>query len=346
MKYKLSVIIPFFYSNNHTIGKKKYFSLLAFEKCLSAIFKSDYKNFEVIAVSDASSLESVEIAKKYPCKIINIKKNSGAGYARNKGSKIARGEILVFLDSDVEIKKDALTVINKHFNKKNNYGLVQGIYSHEPNYESISNQYLQSYYSYYLFTETKKNKFTETLCTNFLAIKKSIFNENKGFDHHFSSATAEDQEFGFRLLKKGFKIPIERKLNSIHHASLDIWGFMKKITNIHLSEVKMHLRNKTILMRTKQSNYSTVFLGMILLSIMIALSILNFVMNLSYFNEIIVALNILFLSVNLSFLKFICISKGFAASIKGIFYIYLHRLLHINCATCGIIDFYLFRNKY
>ena len=63
MKYKLSVIIPFFYSNNHTIGKKKYFSLLAFEKCLSAIFKSDYKNFEVIAVSDASSLESVEIAK-------------------------------------------------------------------------------------------------------------------------------------------------------------------------------------------------------------------------------------------------------------------------------------------
>ena len=96
MKYKISVIIPFFYSKDHNIGKKKYFSLLSFEKCLAAIFKSEYKNFEVIAVSDASSLESVEIAKKYPCKIINIKKNSGAGHARNKGSKIASGEILVF----------------------------------------------------------------------------------------------------------------------------------------------------------------------------------------------------------------------------------------------------------
>ena len=170
--------------------------------------------------------------------------------------------------------------------------------------------------------------------------------ENKGFDHHFNSATAEDQEFGFRLLKKGFKIPIERMLNSIHHASLDIWSFMKKITNIHISEMKMHLRNKTILMRTKQSNYSNVFSGMILLSIVIALSILNFVINISYFNEIIVALNILFLSINLSFLKFIFITKGYTASIKGIFYIYLHRLLHINCAAYGIIDYYLFRNKY
>ena len=63
MKYKISVIIPFFYSKDHNIGKKKYFSLLSFEKCLAAIFKSEYKNFEVIAVSDASSLESVEMQK-------------------------------------------------------------------------------------------------------------------------------------------------------------------------------------------------------------------------------------------------------------------------------------------
>ena len=346
MKYKLSVIIPFFYPNNQTIDVKKYFSLLSFEKCLAAVFKSDYKNFEVIAVSDASSLESVEIAKKYPCKILNLKKNSGAGYARNKGSDFAKGEILVFLDSDVEIQKNALKIIDKHFNKKNNYGLLQGIYSHKPNYESSSSQYLQSYYSYYLFTETKKNKFTETLCTNFFAIKKSIFKKNKGFDHQFSSATAEDQEFGFRLIKKGLKIPIERKLNTVHHANLDIWGFMKKITNIHIGEMKMHLRNKTILMRTKQSNYSNVLLGMALVSIMIALSILNFIIDVPYFNKIIVGLNILFLSIHLNFLRFIFSSKGITASIKAIFYIYLHRLLHINCAASGMVDFYLLRNKY
>ena len=237
------------------------------------------------------------------------------------------------MDSDVEIKKDALNIINKHFNKRNNFGLVQGIYSHEPNYESSINQYLQSYFSYYLFTETKKNKFTETLCTNFLAIKKSIFMENKGFDHHFNRATAEDQEFGFRLLKKGFKIPIERKLNSIHHSSLDIWSFMKRITNLHISEMKMHLRNKTILKRTKQSNYSNIFLGMILLSTMIALSISNFVINVSYFNEIIVALNILFFIYQFKFFKNLFVSqKGIQLVLKR-YFIFIYRLLHINCAA-------------
>ena len=103
------------------------------------------------------------------------------------------------MDSDVEIKKDALTVINKHFNKKI---ILDWCKEYIPTNQIMTVAIsIYSYYSYYLFTETKKNKFTN-LCTNFLAIKKSIFMENKGFDHHFNSATAEDQEFGFRLLKR------------------------------------------------------------------------------------------------------------------------------------------------
>ncbi|WP_415285766.1 glycosyltransferase family A protein [Candidatus Pelagibacter sp. Uisw_104] len=98
MKYKLSIIIPFFFSDNEDIDSKRYFSLLAFEKCLKAVFKSQYKKFEVIAVSDGSSNDLVEIAKKYPCKIIKIQKNSGAAFSRNVGAKKAKGQILVFLD--------------------------------------------------------------------------------------------------------------------------------------------------------------------------------------------------------------------------------------------------------
>tara|TARA_A100001015_G_scaffold307391_1_gene403217 strand:- start:293 stop:1333 length:1041 start_codon:yes stop_codon:yes gene_type:complete len=346
MKYKLSVIIPFYFSNNKTIDPKKYFSLSSFEKCLSAVFKSDYNNFEVIAVSDSSSQESIDIARKYPCKLVKLKKNSGAGFARNKGADLAKGKILVFVDSDVEIQIDALSIINKHFNKKNNHGLLQGIYSHKPNYKNSSNQYLQSYYSYYLFTETKKNKFTETLCTNIFAIKKDIFKENDGFDNQFSSATTEDQEFGFRLIKKGFKIPIERKLTTIHHASSNIWDFITKITNTQICEMKMHLRNKTIFMRTQQSNYTNVLLGMVLVSLMIAISFLNIFIQIPFFLNILVGLNIIFIGIHLNFLKFILISKGSLASLKGVFYVYLHRLLHINCALTGIIDFYLFGKKY
>ena len=112
MNYKISVIVPFFYSNFVESSEDKNFSLLSFDKCLSSIFKSDYKNFEVLAVSDNSSKESLKIASKYPCKIIKSKKNHGAAFSRNKGAYFANGKILVFLDSDVEIKTNALSIIN------------------------------------------------------------------------------------------------------------------------------------------------------------------------------------------------------------------------------------------
>ena len=150
----------------------------------------------------------------------------------------------------------------------------------------------------------------------------------------------------FRLIKKGFKIPIERKLLTTHHASSDIWDFIKKITYTQICEMKMHLRNKTISMRTKQSNYSSVILGMVLVSLMMTLLTLNIFVKIPFFLNILIGLNLAFIGIHLKFLKFILISKGSLASIKGIFYVYLHRLLHINCALTGIIDFYLFRKKY
>jgi len=347
MKYKLSIIIPFFFKGSADINSKRYFSLLAFEKCLKAVFRSKYKNFEVIAVSDGSSTESMETVKKYPCKIIKIKKNSGAAFSKNIGAKKSKGEILVFLDSDVEVKPDAFEVINNHFNKKINYGMLQGIYSHEPNYESYANEYLQSYYSYYIFTEVKKNKFIQSLVTNIFAIKKKIFNINKGFDSNFSGAGLEDNEFGFRLQKQGYKIPIGRKLKTIHHVNFGIWEFVKKITKIQTGEMKMHLRNKdTFVLKSKQSNYWGVISGLLLISSIICLFGLNIFLKIPFYNYIMLTLNLLFILIHLRFLKFIFISKGFLPTLRAVFFTYLHRLVVANCAIFGLIDFYIFKNKY
>ncbi len=75
MSLKISIIIPFFYSGGQDVNENKNFSLLSFDKCLSAVFQQKYKNYEVIAVSDNSNQTSIDIAKKYPCKIIKLKKN-------------------------------------------------------------------------------------------------------------------------------------------------------------------------------------------------------------------------------------------------------------------------------
>ena len=85
MNPKFSIIIPSFNSSK-TIGE-----------CLNAATKIDYKNYEVVVVDDASQDNSVEIIKRFPCKLIKLKKNLGAAEARNIGAKVAKGNILLFL---------------------------------------------------------------------------------------------------------------------------------------------------------------------------------------------------------------------------------------------------------
>lgn len=344
MNYKISVIIPFFYSKRK--NKENEFALLSFEKCLRAISKSKYKNYEVILVSDNSSDDSIKLANKYPFKIKKLKKNYGAAYARNQGAKLCKGEILLFIDSDVEINVNAMNIINQHYNTKNNYGILQGVYSHKPNYESSATQYLMSYHCYYLFSETKNNKFTKSLCSCFVAIKKDIFIKNGGFDINFNNADPEDIDLGYRLINKGLKIPLEKKLKSNHHINISTWSFVKRTLRMHTNEMKMYLRNRNISMKIKQSNYTTIILSMILIFIKIILSSLYFFYEFPHFEKIFITLVVLFLLLHANFLKFVLISKGFIVTLNTVFYIFLHRILFIICFFKGIFDFYILRNKY
>ncbi len=99
----ISVIIPLY-------NVEKYVA-----ECLDSILAQTFQNFEVIVVDDCSTDSSVEIVKSYSTKfdgrltIVRTKKNSGyAGFPRNKGIELARGEYLYFVDPDDTITPTAL----------------------------------------------------------------------------------------------------------------------------------------------------------------------------------------------------------------------------------------------
>ena len=133
MKPFFSMVIPF-YNSERTL-----------EKCLKCIFNSNFKSFEVIAVSDNSNQESIDIAKKFKTKIIYSRKNKGTAYSRNIGAKNAKSKFIVFIDSDVIINKNHLTRLKKYILKFKNEVAFQGIYDHNVNYKNSVTQYLQSY---------------------------------------------------------------------------------------------------------------------------------------------------------------------------------------------------------
>ena len=73
------------------------------KKCIESILIQDYINYELILVDDGSTDESGKIcdlyAKKKNIKVIH-QSNAGLAAARNTGIKNAKGEWLIFIDSD------------------------------------------------------------------------------------------------------------------------------------------------------------------------------------------------------------------------------------------------------
>ena len=80
------------------------------EETLNYLIKQSTKKIEIICVDDGSSDNSLNILNDYAKKYKNIKvlqqNHEGAGAARNKGIKEAKGEYLLFLDSDDIFHKD------------------------------------------------------------------------------------------------------------------------------------------------------------------------------------------------------------------------------------------------
>lgn len=74
------------------------------KKCVDSILCQDFDSFEVILVDDGSQDHSPQICDSYAQKdskvIVVHKKNGGAADARNVGIGLARGEYLLFVDSD------------------------------------------------------------------------------------------------------------------------------------------------------------------------------------------------------------------------------------------------------
>ncbi|GJM15341.1 MAG: hypothetical protein DHS20C13_06680 [Thermodesulfobacteriota bacterium] len=93
----VSIIIPCFNS-------EKYLA----ESIRSALDQT-YKNCEIIVIDDGSTDKTADIIKSFGFSVTGIfEENRGASAARNKGTEVARGEFIQYLDSDDLLTPDSL----------------------------------------------------------------------------------------------------------------------------------------------------------------------------------------------------------------------------------------------
>lgn len=125
----ISVVVPIF-------NVEKYLA-----ECIESILNQTYTKFELILVNDGSTDNSLEICNQYSkkdnrIKIVN-KKNGGLSDARNAGIDIAKGEYIIFIDSDDFINKNMFKIMFD-IAKSKNADIVQCSYKEFYNKEDIN----------------------------------------------------------------------------------------------------------------------------------------------------------------------------------------------------------------
>jgi len=115
----VSVVIPTYNDKNFL------------EKCIESLGNQTLRNFEIIIVDDGSTDGTLQILENLKKTLPNFsffeQKHQGPGVARNLGAKHAKGEILVFADSDMTFDKDFLEKLVEPIEK----GKVRGTFSKE-----------------------------------------------------------------------------------------------------------------------------------------------------------------------------------------------------------------------
>ncbi|GAB3927752.1 hypothetical protein GCM10027613_43980 [Microlunatus endophyticus] len=81
--------------------------------CLDSVLSQSYRHLQVILVDDGSPDSSIDIIRAYAARDRRItivrQANAGLGAARNVGARHAKGTFLMFMDSDDELRPDAIS---------------------------------------------------------------------------------------------------------------------------------------------------------------------------------------------------------------------------------------------
>lgn len=118
IKPVISIVIPA-YNREHTIGRS-----------IESVLAQSYCDFEMIIVDDCSTDGTEVQVRRFQDPRVRFERlptNSGVHVARNRGIEIARGEFLVFFDSDDELFSNALERLHAVL-VDTKYGLVSAPY--------------------------------------------------------------------------------------------------------------------------------------------------------------------------------------------------------------------------
>jgi GT2 family glycosyltransferase len=188
------------------------------EACLCSVLASDYPDFEVIFVDNASTDASLAYVRDtfgsdQRMRFMENAGSFGPAVGRNNGAAIARGKYLVFLDNDTKVAVNCLKELVRPFEQDQNIGAAQAklLRMGTPNFDCAGD-----YLGPLGFLIERSRGATDTGQFDFIAdilsaksaasiIRKELFEQIGGFDRDFYMYL-EETDLSWRVWLAGYRV--------------------------------------------------------------------------------------------------------------------------------------------
>lgn len=199
---RISIVIPMYNEARH-IGR----TLLAAQKAAHA---ADVE-CELIVVDNGSSDEGPQIARQFGAQVL-VMPGLLIGALRNRGTAIATGEWLAFIDADIEMPEDWLTQLFAL--EAEGQADVFGLDLHTP---AAAPWYATAWQRRTLRPTTHTSHVVDWLPSANLLMRRRWFDKVGGFNE--TLRTGEDKEFTLRLCEHGARLLSINENVALH------WGY-------------------------------------------------------------------------------------------------------------------------
>lgn len=218
--------------------------------CLTALQQQTFQDFEVIVVDDGSA--DFDTATDFDVRYIwHPHKGFGLSRSRNEGARLAKGDLLHFIDSDIMLAPDALQHAWEMFGANPDraiggyYRYLPGMVIHpqdvadnwpaiwncEMPYKDVSQSLVpigkdvrDAWFNMGMIGENPFDYEDEVCWSPFvflggnMVIPRHIFEQTGGFDEQFTVYGGEDAEMSLAIISRGYGISYSRGIAGAHIA--------------------------------------------------------------------------------------------------------------------------------
>jgi len=208
----ISVVIPVYNGGSN------------FRMCLESLAESDPSPSEIIVVADGETDGSGRVAESFGAHVLRTPSPKGPGRARNLGAREASGDILFFVDADVTLPQNAISLVSTAFDDDSQMAALMGSYDDAPFQTNFLSQYKNLFHHFVHQTGSQEASTFWGACG---AIRRDVFFAMGGFNESYEQPSIEDIELGYRLKKAGHRIRLLKTLQVKHLKRWDTPSLLK-----------------------------------------------------------------------------------------------------------------------